>query len=178
MERHYLTADTVITNGRVLTVDAQDTVAEAVAIRGKYILDVGSAAEMAAYVDEHTKVIDAGGKTVMPGFIDAHIHVGMYGLLDHGIIDLNYPAAKSIQEIQDLIRADAAKKKPGEWIKLQGYDHNKLAEKRHPTKEDLDAAAPNNPVQCIPCAPGRARTALVPNHHPPERSFLSGGWGR
>lgn len=151
MERHYLTADTVITNGRVLTVDAQDTVAEAVAIRGKYILDVGSAAKMAAYVDEHTKVIDAGGKTVMPGFIDAHIHVGMYGLLDHGIIDLNYPAAKSIQEIQDLIRADAAKKKPGEWIKLQGYDHNKLAEKRHPTKEDLDAAAPNNPVQCIRC---------------------------
>lgn len=151
MERHYLTADTVITNGRVLTVDAQDTVAEAVAIRGKYILDVGSAAEMAAYVDEHTKVIDAGGKTVMPGFIDAHIHVGMYGLLDHGIIDLNYPAAKSIQEIQDLIRADAAKKKPGEWIKLQGYDHNKLAEKRHPTKEELDEAAPNHPVQLTRC---------------------------
>lgn len=151
MERHYLTADTVITNGRVLTVDAQDTVAEAVAIRGKYILDVGSAAEMAAYVDEHTKVIDAGGKTVMPGFIDAHIHVGMYGLLDHGIIDLNYPAAKSIQEIQDLIWADAAKKKPGEWIKLQGYDHNKLAEKRHPTKEELDEAAPNHPVQLTRC---------------------------
>lgn len=151
MERHYLTADTVITNGRVLTVDAQDTVAEAVAIRGKYILDVGSAAEMAAYVDEHTKVIDAGGKTVMPGFIDTHIHAGMYGLLDHGIINVVYPKVHSIADIQQLIREDAAKKKPGEWIKLNGYDHNKLAEKRHPTKEELDEAAPNHPVQLTRC---------------------------
>jgi predicted amidohydrolase YtcJ len=151
MERHYLTADTVITNGRVLTVDARDTVAEAVAIRGKYILDVGSAAEMAAYVGEQTRVIDAGGKTVMPGVIDAHMHVGMYGLLDHGIINVAYPRVQSIGDIQQLIRGDAAKKKPGEWIKLNGYDHNKLAEKRHPTREELDAAAPDNPVQLTRC---------------------------
>lgn len=151
MERKNLFADTVITNGRVLTVNSRDEVAEAVAIRDGRILAVGSHAEIEALAGPETKRIDAGGKTVMPGFIDAHIHFGMYGLLDHGIIDINYPAAKSIEEIKDLIRADAAKKKPGEWIKLQGYDHNKLAEGRHPTKEDLDEAAPDNPVQCTRC---------------------------
>ena len=144
-------ADTVILNGSVLTVNQQDDVTEAVAIRDGKILAVGSNAEIEAYIGDETNVIQAGGKTVMPGFVDAHIHFGMYGLLDHGIIDINYPKAKSIEEIKDLIRAEAKKKKKGEWIKLQGYDHNKLLEKRHPTKEDLDEAAPENPVQCTRC---------------------------
>ena len=112
---------------------------------------MGSNADVDAYLGEGTRVIDAAGKTVLPGFIDAHIHVGMFGLLDHGVIDVAYPKVKSIADIQALIRADAAKKKPGEWIKLNGYDHNKLEEKRHPTKEELDAAAPNNPVQLTRC---------------------------
>ena len=144
-------ADTVILNGSVLTVNQQDDVTEAVAIRDGKILAVGSNSEIEAYIGDETNVIQAGGKTVMPGFVDAHIHFGMYGLLDHGIIDINYPKAKSIEEIKDLIRAEAKKKKKGEWIKLQGYDHNKLLEKRHPTKEDLDEAAPANPVQCTRC---------------------------
>ena len=75
----------------------------------------------------------------------------MFGLLDHGVINVAYPKVKNIADIQALIREAAAKKKPGEWIKLNGYDHNKLEEKRHPTKEDLDAAAPNNPVQLTRC---------------------------
>lgn len=151
MENKNLFAEIVIINGAVLTVNSRDEVAEAVAIRDGKILAVGTNAEIRAYEGPETRRIDAKGKTVMPGFVDAHIHFGMYGLLDHGIIDINYPAAKSIEEIKDLIRADAAKKKSGEWIKLQGYDHNKLAEGRHPTKEDLDEAAPNNPVQCTRC---------------------------
>lgn len=151
MEKMYLTADTVIRNGVVLTVNAKDEIAESVAIKGNRILAVGSEAEIAPYIGKSTQVIDAEGKTVLPGFVDAHIHFGMYGLLNHGIIDINGPTARSIEEIKALIRADAARKKPGEWIKLQGYDHNKLAEKRHPTKEDLDEAAPNHPVQCIRC---------------------------
>ena len=149
MER--LFADKIIQNGVVLTVNSKDEIAEAVAIRGDRILAVGSSADIAAYRDDHTQVIDAGGKTVLPGFIDAHIHLGMYGLLDHGVINVAYPKVSSIADIQALIREDAAKKKPGEWIKLNGYDHNKLAEKRHPTKEELDEAAPSNPVQLTRC---------------------------
>ena len=149
MER--LFADKIIQNGVVLTVNSKDEIAEAVAIRGDRILAVGSSADIAAYRDDHTQVIDAGGKTVLPGFIDAHIHLGMYGLLDHGVINVAYPKVSSSADIQALIREDAAKKKPGEWIKLNGYDHNKLAEKRHPTKEELDEAAPSNPVQLTRC---------------------------
>ena len=146
-----LLADIIIKNGKVLTVNQTNDIVEAVAIRGDKILAVGSNADVDAYLGEGTRVIDAAGKTVLPGFIDAHIHVGMFGLLDHGVIDVAYPKVKSIVDIQALIRADAAKKKPGEWIKLNGYDHNKLEEKRHPTKEELDAAAPNNPVQLTRC---------------------------
>ena len=144
-------ADTIIRNGRVLTVNPTDDLAEAVAIRGDRILAVGSNAEMDEFRGAETRVIDAEGKTVLPGFIDAHIHVGMFGLLDHGVIDVAYPKVKCIADIQKLIREDAARKQPGEWIKLNGYDHNKLAEGRHPTKEELDDAAPNNPVQLTRC---------------------------
>ena len=146
-----LLADIIIKNGKVLTVNQTNDIVEAVAIRGDKILAVGSNADVDAYLGEGTRVIDAAGKTVLPGFIDAHIHVGMFGLLDHVVIDVAYPKVKSIADIQALIRADAAKKKPGEWIKLNGYDHNKLEEKRHPTKEELDAAAPNIPVQLTRC---------------------------
>jgi len=144
-------ADIIIRNGRVLTVNQNNEIAEAVAIRGNQILAVGTNAELEAYQGPDTQVIDAEGKSVLPGFIDSHIHVGMFGLLDHGIINVAYPKVHSIADIQRLIREDAAKKKPGEWIKLNGYDHNKLEEKRHPTKEELDAAAPDNPVQLTRC---------------------------
>ena len=144
-------ADIIIRNGRVLTVNQNNEIAEAVAIWGNQILAVGTNAELEAYQGPDTQVIDAEGKSVLPGFIDSHIHVGMFGLLDHGIINVAYPKVHSIADIQRLIREDAAKKKPGEWIKLNGYDHNKLEEKRHPTKEELDAAAPDNPVQLTRC---------------------------
>lgn len=144
-------ADLVILNGSVLTVNPQDEVVQAVAVKGKYVLAVGSNEEISSYIGEATTVLDAKGHTVMPGFVDAHVHFGMYGLLDHGIINITYPAVGSIEELKERIRTEAAKKEKGTWIKLQGYDHNKLAEQRHPTKEDLDEAAPDHPVQCTRC---------------------------
>jgi predicted amidohydrolase YtcJ len=147
----FLTADIVIKNGQVLTVNEFDEIKEAVAIRGNTILAVGSNADVLEYADEHTHVIDANGHTVLPGFIDAHLHLSMFGLLDHGVIDLAFPKAKSIAEIKTLVREAAAGKKAGEWIKLNGYDQNKLSDGRHLTKEDLDEVAPDHPVQCTRC---------------------------
>ena len=149
MERLY--ADMIIQNGSILTVDPQDHIVQAVAIRGDRILAAGSREEMEPFIDANTHVLDAGGKTVLPGFIDAHIHIGMFGLLDHGVIDVAYPKVKCIADIQEKIRRDAKEKRPGQWIRLNGYDHNKLAEKRHPTREELDAVAPENPVQLTRC---------------------------
>lgn len=151
LEKKYVIADVVIRNGRVLTVNSNNEIAEALAIKGNKILAVGSNEEMNVLINESTKIVDAQGKTIMPGFIDAHIHFGMYGLLDHGILDVSYPKVKSIEEIKKMIEAETKKKKEGEWIKLQGYDHNKLLEKRHPKKEDFDEVAPKNPVQCTRC---------------------------
>ena len=146
-----LYADIIIKNGVVLTVNKNDDIAEAVAICDNRIMHVGSNDEVCSLADEHTLIIDAKGNSVVPGFIDAHIHLGMFGLLDNGVINVAYPRVQSITDIQDIIRKEAAKRKPGEWIRLNGYDHNKLLEKRHPTKEELDEAAPNNPVQLTRC---------------------------
>ena len=83
-------ADIIIQNGRVLTVNQSNEIAEAVAIRGNQILAVGSSSEMEEYLGPDTQVIDAEGKSVLPGFVDVHIHVGMFGLMDHGIINVAY----------------------------------------------------------------------------------------
>ena len=144
-----LLADIIIKNGKVLTVNRNDDIAEAVAIRGDRILAVGSNADVEEYCGGSTRIIDAGGKTVLPGFIDAHIHVGMFGLLDHGVINVAYPKVHCIADIQKLIREDAAKKKPGEWISMMGYEPLLFPEKRHPTIQELDEIAPDNPVHCM-----------------------------
>lgn len=144
-------ADIIIKNAKVITVDEQDSICEAVAIKGNKIIYVGSDEGAEEYIGKATKVIDAKGKTVQPGFIDSHIHFSMYGLLGHGVINVDYTHVDSIEQIKLLIKEAVKQKKPGEWIVLSGYDHNKLVEKRHPTVDDLDEVAPNNPVQCIRC---------------------------
>ena len=146
-------ADTVFINGKVITVDKEDSIKEAVAIINNKIAFVGSNKEVKDYIGENTKVIDINGKTLMPGFIDAHIHLIIFGLLDHGVINVDYNHVNSIEDIKKLIKEEVKNKKKGEWIVLSGYDHNKLLEKRHPTKEDFDEVAPDNPVQCIRCCP-------------------------
>lgn len=144
-------ADTAFINGKVITVSKDDAIAEAVCTKGNKIVYVGTNEGAQEYISEDTNVVDAAGRTVMPGFIDAHIHFVTYGLLGHGIINVDYNHVDSIKDIVELIKKEAAKKKPGEWIVLSGYDHNKLVEKRHPLKEEFDEAAPDNPVQCIRC---------------------------
>ena len=144
-------ADLIIKNGNVVTVNANDEVNEAVAIKDDKIIFTGSNKGAEEFVSQNTTLIDAHGRTVIPGFIDAHLHLGMFGLLDHGVIDISSSKVQSIEDIKELIREAANDVEPGRWIKLQGYDDNKLREKRHPSKEDLDEVAPDNPVQCMRC---------------------------
>lgn len=144
-------ADIVFINGKIITVDKNDTVVEAVAVDGKHIVKTGTNKEMESYIDSHTKVIDLAGRSMVPGFIDSHIHFMMYSLYYKAIIDIAYDKVQSIAGIKEIIKKEAAEKKPGEWIYLWGYDQNKLLEKRHPTIKDLDEAAPDNPVLCVRC---------------------------
>jgi len=142
-------ADYAFINGRVVTVNENDDYAENVAVKGNKIVYVGNKSGLDKIIDEKTKVIDLKGRALTPGFIDSHFHPILYGFFAGTIIDITYANAKSIAEIQKLIKAEVAKKKKGEWIKLWGYDQNKLVEKRHVNIADLDAVAPDNPVQCM-----------------------------
>ena len=141
--------DLAFINGRIVTVNQHGDIVEAVGVKDNKIVFVGTTADLMTLVDSKTRIVDLQGRTMTPGFIDAHFHVFLGGFMKGAILDANYPAVKSIEDLKNLIRKAVSKAKPGEWIKLWGYDNNKLIDKRHPTIEDLDEAAPHNPVQCM-----------------------------
>ena len=146
-------ADMVFKNGRVITMDAADRVTEAAAVRGNRIVFAGPDTEAEALTGPGTRVFDLAGRSLLPGFIDSHFHPILAGLFgddaDAAIIFTGQRNCKSIGDILNLVRKAAAGRKPGQWISMMGYDQNKVAEKRHVTREELDRAAPHNPVQCM-----------------------------
>lgn len=141
----------VFQNAKGLTMNVQDDMVSTVAVAGNKIIYVGDFSGAKAYIQENTKMIDVKGRTLMPGFIDAHIHTLLYGMLGDGIINVDYNHVNSVEDMKELICQEVAKKQKGEWIILSGYDHNKLLEKRHPNRLELDEVAPENPVQCTRC---------------------------
>jgi predicted amidohydrolase YtcJ len=134
----------VLINGKVLTMDGQSSVVEALAILDGKILATGSNASIKSIVTPRTRVLDVAGKTVVPGLIETHAHFKAAGLSEYVVI-MN--RAKTVIEALDAIKAFAAKKKPGEWIVGSGWHPpSQLAEKRYLTKQEIDGVVPNNPV--------------------------------
>jgi len=141
-----LGADTVLTNGRIITVDPVDSVEEAVAVKYGRIAYVGDEVGAEQYIKSGTKVIDIDGGCVTPGLITTHEHFLRYGLNALFGIDLWYPKAKSIKDIIRAVAEKVDETPKGEWIFGWGWDENLLEEKRYPNRWDLDEAAPDNPV--------------------------------
>jgi predicted amidohydrolase YtcJ len=133
----------ILYNANILTEDAAGPRAQAVAIAGGRFLAVGSYEDIRGASKPATRQIDIGGKTIVPGFIDAHSHPSYAGIRHLRWVDCNL---RSIAGIQDAIRARAAKTPPGDWVVGFMYDDTKTSEGRKLTREDLDAAAPNHPV--------------------------------
>ncbi len=135
-------ADSVYINGNIYTMDEDQPKATALAVKGQKLIFVGSDAGAKGYVGNNTKVTDLKGKTVIPGLIEGHMHVPMLGenLLK---IDAFW---KPKAEILAAVKAEAARVKPGEWITGFGWNNTIWDDKSYPTKEELDAVAPNNPV--------------------------------
>ena len=137
--------DIAFKNGSVITVNDHDEIAQAVGVKGNKIVFVGTDAEIDQLIGENTKVYDLAGRTLMPGINDTHYHPILNGMiapeLDSAMVDTGLSACKTIPELLDLIRKIAATKKPGQWISTMGYEAGLLAEQRHPTLEELDAAA-------------------------------------
>ena len=139
-------ADLVLRNGKIVTVDPAERIAEAVAVKFGRIIEVGSDREAEPLIGKETRVIDLEGMTVLPGFIDTHGHLFSSGLgLSH--IDCSMEAGvRSIRDIQERIAERASKTPWGGWILGDKFDESKLEERRLPNRWDLDAAAPEHPV--------------------------------
>jgi predicted amidohydrolase YtcJ len=144
-------ADFVLKNGKIITVDAAFSIAQSIVIAGDRIVAVGPDAAMAAHIGATTRVIDLQGKTVVPGLTDGHAH------MDREALRNVFPAlgrVRSIRDIQHRVAELARGKSAGEWIVTMPIGDppyyfdvpDILSEKRWPTRQELDAAAPNNPV--------------------------------
>lgn len=138
-------ADTILLNGKIITVDPVDSVVEAVAIRDGKILVTGTRDVVMRHASSGTRVIDLHGRTATPGLIDAHLHFADVDPL----YSLDLSRARNVADVVKAVRDRAAKAKPGEWIQGHGWDEGKLAEHRYLYASDLDPAAPRNPVWLV-----------------------------
>lgn len=136
-------AHLIITNAKIWTVDEQNPVAEAAAVRGNRILAVGSADQVQKLSGKATHIIDAGGRLVLPGFNDAHLHFLSGG---ESLMEVNLNDSRTPGEIQRRIREKAAQVPKGTWITGRGWDHTLFNDGRWPDKKLLDEAAPDHPV--------------------------------
>ena len=134
-------ADTIITGGRVLTMDANLPVAEAVTLRGDRILAVGSNDDILNLAGPNTRRIDATGKTVTPGFIDAHSHP----LLAREATGVNVNLPR-IADVQEALKGQAAKTPPGLWVRGYMYDDTIFEDGRPLNLKDIDAVVTDHPV--------------------------------
>ena len=154
----------ILHNGRFYTVDARDSVAEAVAIRGDRILAVGSSGDMLALAGPGTRTIDLEGRAAVPGFVDGHPHMDGVGLR---FLKPSFDGAGSIDDVLAVLKREVDKRKPGEWIVCNPVASEPdsfafpaaLREGRWPNRHDLDKVSPDNPVYIEPpglIAPGFA----------------------
>ncbi|HEY2158462.1 MAG TPA: amidohydrolase family protein, partial [Isosphaeraceae bacterium] len=137
------TADLVIVNAKVITLDAANTVAEAVAVKDGRIAETGTSVEMSKWIGPRTERIDAAGATLLPGLYDSHVHPlgAATSEKDHAI-----PSYRSLADIKNYI-AERAKVQPkGSWIVVRYAFPTRLDESRFPTRAELDAIAPDHPV--------------------------------
>jgi predicted amidohydrolase YtcJ len=137
--------DTVLVNGKVLTVDASSSVREALAIANGRILAVGTSANIRRLAGPSTRVIDLQGRTVIPGLIDSHLHA--IRAAQTFATEVNWTGVRSLSEAIGRIRTAAAAMPRGSWLIVAGgWTERQFSENRRPTQAELQAAAPDNPV--------------------------------
>jgi predicted amidohydrolase YtcJ len=140
-------ADIVLRNGPIWC-GREEGVVEALAIFRDKVLAAGSDAEIKPLIGPKTRVIDLKGRLATPGLNDSHLHLVSLGMT-MGWVDSKPESAPTLEALLGAIAARAAQSKPGEWILSRGYDQTKLDTGRHPYREELDRAAPNNPVMLV-----------------------------
>lgn len=145
-------ADLVIKNGKVITVDNDFSIKEAIAVNDGKISAVGSNSEVDSLIGPNTEVIDLEGKTLMPGINDSHLHAPLFGASRPPVsLDLSPPNVMSISDLAEVLKKKVAESRAGEWIRGFGWDPGAIAECRNdparlPRRWDLDAVSPDNPI--------------------------------
>jgi predicted amidohydrolase YtcJ len=140
------TADVILSNGKIITVDERFSIAQAVAIRGDRIVAVGTNQDINRLAGPNTRRIDLSGRAVTPGFIDNHAHFQEEGA--YWQLELRLDGVESRKQALEMIRARAQARGPGEWVfTLGGWSPDQFADDSRPfTRNELDKFAPNNPV--------------------------------
>jgi predicted amidohydrolase YtcJ len=139
------TADTVLFNGKILTVDKDFSVQQALAIGHGQVLASGTSAAMKKLAGDKARLIDLGGRTVIPGLTDGHIH-GIRAALTFGT-EVNWIGITTLKEALEKVRQAAKTQKPGSWIVVAGgWTEEQFEEKRRPSAAEVEAIAPGNPV--------------------------------
>ena len=137
-------ADLVLKNGKIVTLNPNDDIVEAVAVKDGIIIAAGPIRDLEAFVAKDSTVIDLNGKTVTPGFVESHCHPSMAGL--NLCFEVDVKQAASIDDIVVLLQQKAEQLPRGNWVKGFGYNDQRLNEKRHPTRQDLDRATVDHPI--------------------------------
>jgi predicted amidohydrolase YtcJ len=137
--------DIILLNGKVVTGDERGTTHQALAVIDGHIVAMGNSAEIRRLAGRTTKVVDLGGRTVIPGLIDSHIHA-IRAALSYGT-EVHWFGTTSIEQAMERLRTAARASKPGSWLIVAGgWTEEQFKERRRPTQDELVAAAPNNPV--------------------------------
>ena len=134
----------VLIHGRIITVDPQDSIVEALAVRDGKIIAIGSDRDILRLAGRTTRRIDLHGRTATPGLIDSHAHIAEAGVGE--LYHVHLSDVSTVAEAVRRVRAAVAAAKPGEWVQGEGWDEGKLAERRYLLAADLDAVSPANPV--------------------------------
>lgn len=141
-------ADLIFINGEVITVDDQNRIVDCVAIKANQIIATGSYNDIEHTITQDTKVFDLEGKSLLPGFIDAHAHFTIYGTNSLGV-DCTSSGIQSIQDLLEAIQKKCMETPKGQWVRATGFNEHTIAEKRYPTREELDSISKDHPIILI-----------------------------
>ncbi|MFC0272860.1 amidohydrolase [Metabacillus herbersteinensis] len=141
-------ADSVFINGEVVTIDDHNRVVEGVAVKENRIIAVGTNQEVKEYISDETDIIDLDGQSLLPGFIDAHLHLTIYGTNLLGVSCIS-PHIQSLQDLFADLRKKTQETPKGHWIRASGFNEKKMIENRFPTKQDLDEISTDHPIVII-----------------------------
>jgi predicted amidohydrolase YtcJ len=147
MRDNSMKADSVYFNGKIVTIDEEDTISRAVAVKFGRFIKVGKEEEVKSLIGDDTEVVDLKGKTVIPGLIDSHCHMLAVGAQRRLNVDLSEEArVYSINDLVNKLRKRAENTPKGEWVLGYQEDDSKLEERRHPTRWELDEASKEHPI--------------------------------